>query len=376
MRYHLYQKNFDDIYREKERYWNVEKLRLIVDRDNEKCPENLCDPESKNDCTVYLPECSCGSLAIVESLLQDQRVRGHVGFDRAYRVTHGEDVSYKKARTRTWSDKKPYWFSRGESTTPTRRQFEFNLRHLAHASYNGSYYHGGVLQHVVNANVTGGTVLGERPVQVVPYRQTEDEVEYEIFLRGKESVLTSATKQDYNEYDDIIRFVHTLKREGPYPLTVPGIKYRHPSSYMVQDSDSDSISTKATPPVVQELRRRHNPPRFAPPVRQLEVPTHRHPAAVLKARKRKSVQVLLDPARPVLKARKRKATQLVLNPTRASIIKKEVTVKPDYSSSTSSSVARVPKRKIEYSETIPGKIPQVKKSEDDRKPAARKEQRK
>jgi hypothetical protein len=133
MRYYLYKKNFTDDYRKKERYWDVEKLRLIVDRDNEKCPESLCDPESKNDCTVYLPDGACGTLAIVESLYDNQPVRGHVGFDRVYRAIHGEDVSFKKARTRTWSDKKPYWFSRGESTSPTSKQFEFNLRHIAHA---------------------------------------------------------------------------------------------------------------------------------------------------------------------------------------------------------------------------------------------------
>jgi hypothetical protein len=114
--------------------------------------------------------------------------------------------------------------------------FEFNLWHIAHACYDGSYDHREVLQHVVNANVTRGTVLVERPVEVVPYRETEDEVEYETFLRGKRSVLTGAQKQEYNEYEGIIRFLRTLKKEDPYPLTVTGKKYIITASYMVHDT--------------------------------------------------------------------------------------------------------------------------------------------
>jgi hypothetical protein len=346
---------FDEYRSEEEAHWPTWKLRYIVNQDNTKCPENCSDPDSLNDCTVYLPEDKC-ILASIENLRQGTRVPNRVFFDRSYTLIHGEDPSYKKARTSSWNTYlHPYEYSPGESLVERKGQFVFDPRDPSTVSYTGAYYHAGNLQHILAGKVTGGTVLDGPPQHVRPHQRTTTNVDYRIFKKDGSRTYSTAY---IPRTTDARKLKNALNVRSPRRSILRNAVDR--GVYMV-DSDSSSLtSTESLRPTVPVQRSRT----------ALEIIKQRHERPVPKARKK-------APA-PVLKARKRKATQVLLQGSRdfpnyaSRPTLKSENPKPEYSSSSSSSVAR----RIHYTEVIPRKLPKVKKVEEDSKPAARKQYKK
>jgi hypothetical protein len=147
-------------------YWPTDKLVHIRRQDKRFCPENLCDPESKNDCTFYTYSGAPEILVTVQPLNENpvQVQDRTVSWGNIYRTVHKEHPSYKFARTASIKNDSEYQRSPGEQDwvdTYQPRDEEF-------VGFSGDYYHGYVLSTFEEGACVGGAPVAARPVTVVP----------------------------------------------------------------------------------------------------------------------------------------------------------------------------------------------------------------
>jgi hypothetical protein len=157
-----------DQYRQQELdNWPTDKLLRIYSADKKRCPESLCDPESKNDCTIYTYIGTPDILATVEPL-EDVSVsvqKCTIRWGRIYRTVVKEHPSYGFARTISYKEDSEYQPSPGE--LPWRPTYYPRLRE--YVGFTGDYYHGYVLSTYDRGICVGGVPVEDRPFTVVPH---------------------------------------------------------------------------------------------------------------------------------------------------------------------------------------------------------------
>jgi hypothetical protein len=252
-------------------YWPSNRLLHILRQDKRHCPENLCDPESKNDCTFYTYSGAPEILATVEPLTENYvppRNRT-VTWGKVYRTVHREHPAYKFARTDSYKSDNEYQPSPGEQDwNPT-----YEPRVEEFVGFIGDYYHGHVLSTYDKGVCIGGTTLSDRPVTILPLT-TDGKIKSLRAVVGVNQYVTYEVRtqrigqstsyfEQFAKYDEVKRSaLRTTSKKYLYQGPV-GNWQQLPRAVLVRIIEGIPPQVKPVPRVavkhtlVEQLRERH-----------------------------------------------------------------------------------------------------------------------